>query len=82
MTASEGTVLDALGGDSADVDTLVARTAMASDVVVAALTDLELAGQVAAIAGRTVAAPASRMNGPSPSRAHARASRTRARWAA
>ena len=47
----EARVLDALGGDAADVDTLVARTAMTSDVVVAALTGLELAGQVAAIPG-------------------------------
>ena len=49
--ASERSVLQALGGDSADVDTLVARTALPSDVVVAALTNLELAGQVAAIPG-------------------------------
>jgi DNA processing protein len=51
VTASEVAVLDALGGDSADVDTLVARTAMASDVVVAALTNLELTGRVAALPG-------------------------------
>jgi DNA processing protein len=51
VTANEGKVLDALGGDTANVDTLVARTALAPDVVVAALTGLELAGQVAAIPG-------------------------------
>jgi DNA processing protein len=50
-TASERSVLEALGGDAADVDTLVARTALPSDVVVAALTNLELKGQVAAIPG-------------------------------
>ncbi len=50
-TAAERSVLDALGGDSADVDTLVARTALPPDVVVAALTNLELAAHVAAIAG-------------------------------
>jgi DNA processing protein len=47
----ERSVLEALGGDSADVDTLVARTALPSDVVVAALTNLELTGRVAAIPG-------------------------------
>ena len=51
VTDSEGKVLAALGGDAADVDTLVARTSMAPDVVVAALTGLELAGQVAALPG-------------------------------
>ena len=50
-TAAERNVLDALGGDSADVDTLVARTALPPDVVVAAITNLELTGQVAAIPG-------------------------------
>ncbi len=50
-TASERCVLDALGGDSADVDALVSRTALPPDVVVAALTNLELAGQVAAMPG-------------------------------
>jgi len=50
-TSGEGALLDALGGDSADVDTLAARTAMAPDLVVAALTNLELAGQVAALPG-------------------------------
>jgi DNA processing protein len=44
-------VLEALGGDSAGVDTLAARTALPSDVVVAALTHLELAGHVAAMPG-------------------------------
>ena len=51
MTATEVALLAALGGDSADVDTLIARTELASNVVVAALTNLELTGQVAAIAG-------------------------------
>ncbi len=50
-TAYGRSVLEALGGDAADVDTLVARTALPSDVVVAALTNLELTGQVAAIPG-------------------------------
>jgi DNA processing protein len=49
--ASEGALLDALGGDAADVDTLAARTAMAPDLVVATLTTLELAGRVAALPG-------------------------------
>ena len=48
---NEDKVLAALGGDAADADTLVARTDLASEVVVAALTNLELAGQVAAIPG-------------------------------
>jgi DNA processing protein len=51
VTDNEGKVLAALGGDAADVDTLVARTSMAPDVVVAALTGLEMAGQVAALPG-------------------------------
>jgi DNA processing protein len=50
-TAGEGALLDALDGDSADVDTLAARTAMAPDLVVATLTNLELAGRVAALPG-------------------------------
>ena len=50
-TGIEATLLAALGGDSADVNTLVSRTGMTSDVVVAALTGLELTGQVAAIPG-------------------------------
>ena len=54
-TASEVSVLDALGGDSADVDTLVARTALPPDVVVAALTNLELTGQVGGNSRRTLA---------------------------
>ena len=49
--ARAGALLDALGGDSVDVDTLAARTAMAPDLVVATLTNLELAGQVAALPG-------------------------------
>jgi DNA processing protein len=50
-TAGEGALLDALDGDSADVDTLAARTAMAPDLVVATLTNLELGGRVAALPG-------------------------------
>ena len=38
-------LLDALGGDPVDVDTLVTRTGMTSDIVMAALTGLELSGQ-------------------------------------
>jgi DNA processing protein len=49
--AGEDALLDALGGDSVDVDTLASRTAMAPDAVVAALTNLELAGQAAALPG-------------------------------
>ena len=49
--ANEAALLAALGGDSADVDTLVARTQLAPDAIVATLTGLELAGQVAAIPG-------------------------------
>ena len=47
----EGALLDALGGDSVDVDTLAARTSIAPDLVVATLTNLELAGRVAALPG-------------------------------
>ena len=50
-SANERALLDALGGDSVDVDTLAARTAMAPDLVVATLTNLELAGRVAALPG-------------------------------
>jgi len=50
-TGIEGTLLAALGGDSATVDTLVSRTGVTSDIVLAALTELELAGQIAAIPG-------------------------------
>jgi DNA processing protein len=48
---SEGALLDALGADPADVDTLVARTGLAADEVVVELTSLELAGRVAALPG-------------------------------
>jgi DNA processing protein len=47
----EVALLDALGGDAADVDTLAARTLMSPDLVMATLTNLELAGQVAALPG-------------------------------
>jgi DNA processing protein len=50
-TDDETALLDALGGDCVDVDTLVARTGMSPDVVTAALTGLELSGQAAAVAG-------------------------------
>lgn len=50
-TDVDGALLAALGGDTMAVDTLAARTGMTSDVVVAALTGLELAGLVAANPG-------------------------------
>jgi DNA processing protein len=50
-TGTEAAMLDALGGDCVAVDTLVTRTGMTSDIVMAALTGLELSGQVAAIPG-------------------------------
>jgi DNA processing protein len=48
---TEAALLDALGGDCVGVDTLVTRTGMSSDIVMAALIGLELSGQVAAIPG-------------------------------
>jgi DNA processing protein len=48
---SEGALLDALGGDPADVDTLVLRTGLPAQEVVAELTRLELAGDVASLPG-------------------------------
>jgi DNA processing protein len=48
---SEGALLDALGADPADVDTLVARTGLGADEVVVQLTGLELGGDVAALPG-------------------------------
>jgi DNA processing protein len=48
---SKGALLDAMGGDPADVDTLVARTGLAADEVVVQLTRLELGGDVAALPG-------------------------------
>jgi len=47
----EATLLAALDADAAAVDTLVARTGFAPDVVMIALTRLELDGQVAATPG-------------------------------
>ena len=44
-------ITKALGGDAADVDTLASRTGLAPDAVVAALTNLELAGRIAALPG-------------------------------
>ena len=50
-TGTEAALLDALGGDCVGVDTLVTRTGMTSAIVMAALTGLELSGQVSAIPG-------------------------------
>ncbi len=49
--ARETSLLAALGGDIADVDTLVARTGMTPDIVMGTLTGLELDGHIAAIPG-------------------------------
>ncbi len=49
--ADASAILDALGYDRADVDTLVARTGLPAAAVVAALTALELDARVAALAG-------------------------------
>lgn len=46
-----GAVLGALGGDPADLDTLVARTGLSAEDVIVELTGLELAGAVAALPG-------------------------------
>ncbi len=48
---SEGAILDALGLDPADVDTLVARTGLAAAEVAAELTKLEIAGDIASLPG-------------------------------
>ena len=48
---SEGVVLDALGHEPADVDTLVTRTGLSAAEVVVQLTELELAGDVAPLPG-------------------------------
>jgi DNA processing protein len=48
---SEGALLDALGRDPADVDTLVARSGLSAAEVVVGLTGLELTGDVAALPG-------------------------------
>ena len=48
---SEGAVLDALGRDPADVDTLVARTGLSAAEVIVQLTGLELTGDVAPLPG-------------------------------
>jgi len=48
---SEGAVLDALGGDPVDVDTLVDRTGLAADEVHVQLTRLALEGDVASLPG-------------------------------
>ena len=48
---SEGAVLDALGGDPVDVDTLVDRTGLAADEVIVQLTRLALEGDVASLPG-------------------------------
>jgi len=44
-------VLDALGHEPADVDTLVTRTGLSAAEVVVQLTELELAGDVAPLPG-------------------------------
>jgi len=51
VDASTSAVLDALGWDPADVDTLSARTGLPAAAVLAALTTLELARGVAALDG-------------------------------
>lgn len=48
---SGNAVLSALGGDPVDVDTLIARTGWPADEVLAALTELELAGAAAPLPG-------------------------------
>jgi DNA processing protein len=48
---SDSAVLEALGGDPADVDTLVARTGLPASEVAAELTNLEIAGDIAALPG-------------------------------
>ncbi len=50
-TGAEAALLDALGGDCTSVDALAVRTGLTSAIVMAALTGLELSGQVAAIPG-------------------------------
>jgi DNA processing protein len=49
--AQGSAILEAMGYDLADVDTLAARTGLSAGAVVAALTALELDGRVAALAG-------------------------------
>jgi DNA processing protein len=44
-------VIEALGGDPCDLDVLIARTRMGPDALAAALVELELEGQVAALPG-------------------------------
>jgi DNA processing protein len=48
---SDSAVLTALGHDPADVDTLIARTGLPAHAVIAELTELELAGAIAPLAG-------------------------------
>jgi DNA processing protein len=50
-TSPEGPLLAALGDDPVAVDTLVERTGMGADRLLAALTELELAGSVERVAG-------------------------------
>lgn len=50
-TTAEAMLLRALGGDPAGIDTLIERTGLRSDVVMATLTRLELDGQVATMPG-------------------------------
>jgi len=49
--AREAALLEHLGYDPCDIDTLVARSGLAAEVVSALLTQLEIAGRVAAIPG-------------------------------
>jgi DNA processing protein len=46
-----GTLIEALGGDPCDLDTLIARTHLPADALNAALVELELDGEVAALPG-------------------------------
>jgi DNA processing protein len=48
---SDSAVLEALGNDPADVDTLIARSGLAPDAVVAELVELELADRVTPLPG-------------------------------
>ena len=48
---SDSPLLAALGGDPADVDTLVARTGGTADAIAAELAELEIEGVVARLAG-------------------------------
>ncbi len=51
LSSPHRAVVTALGGDPCDLDTLIARTSLAPEVLAAALVELELDGQVAALPG-------------------------------